>query len=193
MSRIRSRRLAPAALALLVAAAVAVAVLWWREGGVDVASGEALPATPTSAGSTSAAPTPAAAPTVADPVGADPRTGGTSVTEASTGAPSTTPSGPAPVAVNVTWSGWDDTTATVLAGGFVGDVVESGGTCTLTLTLGGVVVTGESPAEPDATSTSCGEVVVPGSGLAAGTWEAVLSYSSGRSAGQSAPFTVVVP
>ncbi|SNR88471.1 hypothetical protein SAMN04488107_0440 [Geodermatophilus saharensis] len=81
----------------------------------------------------------------------------------------------------------------MLAGGIVGDVVEAGGRCTLTLSRGGVVLTGESEAEPDAASTSCGEVAVSGAALTAGPWDAVLSYASDRSAGESAPFTVVVP
>ena len=50
----------------------------------------------------------------------------------------------------------------MLAGGYVSGVIEDGGVCTLTLTQGSSSVTVEGPAMPDATTTVCGGLVVPG-------------------------------
>ena len=52
---------------------------------------------------------------------------------------------------------------------------------------------GESLGTPNVTTTDCGEVRVGGDALTSGTWEAVLSYTSDRSAGESAVGEVVVP
>ncbi|WP_347057884.1 hypothetical protein ABC795_14455 [Blastococcus sp. HT6-30] len=98
-----------------------------------------------------------------------------------------------PVVVMSTYSGWDPGAGEAVAGGFVGDAVESGGTCTLTLSRGGVVASGSAEAVPDAATTSCGEVRAGGPALVPGTYEAVLSYTSARSTGESAVFSVVVP
>ncbi|MGY1672944.1 hypothetical protein [Geodermatophilus sp. SYSU D00710] len=100
---------------------------------------------------------------------------------------------PATVAVTTTYSGWDPSASAVVTGGFVGDLIEEGGTCSLVLSRDGVVLTGESTATPDASSTSCGEVRVTGAQLTPGPWEGVLRYSSPDTAGESAPFSVVVP
>lgn len=78
------------------------------------------------------------------------------------------------------------------AAGYVEGVVESGGTCALVLTQGGLVVTEEVEAIPDATATSCGLIQIPGERLARGTWEAVLTYRSEHSTGSSSPFDVEV-
>lgn len=96
------------------------------------------------------------------------------------------------VAVTVTYFGWNDGARQVQVGGFVGGVVEEGGVCTLTLTKGGATVTGRTEALPDASTTSCGEVAVPGDELSAGTWRAVLSYSSDGHSGASEPVDVEV-
>ena len=97
------------------------------------------------------------------------------------------------VTVSSTWSNWDESDRAVLVGGYVTGVTEAGGTCTLTLTKDGDEVTGHSTAEPDASTTSCGDLRATGGALAPGEWTAVLGYSSDRAAGTSAPFTVVVP
>jgi hypothetical protein len=89
------------------------------------------------------------------------------------------------VPVTVTFYGWNPTSQEVQVGGYVGGVVEEGGVCTLTLTKGGQTVTGRSEALPDASSTACGAVTVPGDEVAAGTWRAVLSYSSPAHSGTS--------
>jgi hypothetical protein len=89
------------------------------------------------------------------------------------------------VPVSVTYFGWNADAHEVQVGGFVGGVVEQGGVCTLTLTKGADTVTGRTEALPDASTTSCGEVVVPGAEVSAGTWQAVLSYSSDGHSGTS--------
>jgi hypothetical protein len=45
---------------------------------------------------------------------------------------------------------------------------------------------------PDASTTSCGSIVVPMDRLGAGTWRVVLSYASPSSAGSSTPVDVTV-
>lgn len=107
--------------------------------------------------------------------------------------PSSTTAALRSVLVSPTYSGWDPGAGAVVAGGFIADVVENGGTCTLTLTRDGVVVSGSAEATADASTTSCGEVRAEDPDLGSGTWEAVLSYASTRSTGESAAFSVVVP
>ena len=97
------------------------------------------------------------------------------------------------VVVSSTFSGWDASAGEIVAGGFVGDVVETGGTCTLTVTRAGVTASGSSEALPDASTTSCGEMRAGGRDLVPGTWDAVVSYTSARSTGASAVFSVVIP
>ncbi len=100
--------------------------------------------------------------------------------------------GPAAADVVLTWSGWDGASGQVQAGGYVTGVVETGGTCTLTLRSGGQLVTGTAPAEPDASTTVCA-VGVDGAGLGSGTWTAVLDYRSDAAAGSSDEREVEVP
>jgi hypothetical protein len=95
--------------------------------------------------------------------------------------------------VMVTYAVWEPTSSAVEEGSFVQGVVESGGTCTLTLTKGDTVVTESAPAEPDATTTSCGGISVQGSRLSSGTWSAVVSYESATTSGSSDATEVAVP
>jgi hypothetical protein len=120
----------------------------------------------------------------------------------STGAPtrgaspmtsSTGPSTGRRVDVSTTYAEWDRPTGGIVVGGIVSGVIEAGGTCTVTLTGGGASARGTSEGVSDAHDTSCGEVRVPGAGLSSGKWSGVLTYRSAAAAGQSAPFTVVVP
>jgi hypothetical protein len=97
------------------------------------------------------------------------------------------------VRVVTTFHDWNATTGQVMVGGYVEGVIEDGGTCTLTLTSGSSSATGSTRAHADATTTACGAVTVPGSQLAAGTWNAVLSYRSPEHSGTAAPVTVQVP
>jgi hypothetical protein len=96
------------------------------------------------------------------------------------------------ITVATSYHGWDAAGRAVVVGGYVDGLVESGGTCTLTLTQGQTSLTGTTQAEPDAASTTCGEVAVR-DGLTPGAWQAVLSYSSAAHSGSSPAVTVEVP
>ena len=96
------------------------------------------------------------------------------------------------VAVVLTYSAWSAADRQVLAGGYAAGVIEDGGVCTLTLTQGGSTVTVEGPAMPDASTTVCGGLVVPGNRLTAGTWQATLTYASSTHHGTSASAPVEV-
>jgi cytoskeletal protein RodZ len=78
------------------------------------------------------------------------------------------------------------------ARGFVPGITEEGGTCTLTLTKGGVTVTESKEATPDASTVSCGLITIDRSRLTTGSWTATLSYSSTKSEGKSSPNTIEV-
>ena len=95
--------------------------------------------------------------------------------------------------VVMTYSGWTDATASVEVGALVSGVVESGGTCTLTLTSGVRTATATTRAEPDASSTSCPVLAIRRSELSPGTWSAVVNYKSPSTSGQSKAARVVVP
>jgi hypothetical protein len=82
--------------------------------------------------------------------------------------------------VVLTYAGFEADTGTVQANGYVAGTVVDGGTCTLTLTKGGQRVTATSTSIADATTTSCG-LLETETGLAAGTWDAVLSYEGTES------------
>lgn len=92
----------------------------------------------------------------------------------------------------MSYSGYDAASDSVQASGYI-DLIETGGSCTLTLTSGGRSASGSSTASADATTTTCGAVVVPRSALAAGTWDGVLTYSSPTTVAESSHFSVSVP
>jgi hypothetical protein len=102
------------------------------------------------------------------------------------------PEGVAQVAL--TYAGWDAPSASVEVDAFVGDLIEDGGTCTLTLSRAGTgsrVVSGAASA--DATTTICAPLHVAGDQLASGTWTATVTYSSASGSGSSDPAEVTVP
>ena len=153
----------------------------WQAAGGGAAAGTTGPAaSPTGAGHGAGA---SASRTTHTP---DPLSGQTMVTEP----PVVVTTQDAPV--NVTFYGWDPTHQVVQVGGYVTGVIESGGTCTLTLTKDGRSVTGNSQARPDATTTSCGAITVPGAQLSGGSWQAVLSYRSADHAGAAAAVPIQV-
>ena len=148
--------------------------------------------------------TPSAQPSPTTPVGS-PTTGetGKPTDDATTEAPSdaTTdepPTIPPPsagvTAVTVTTSYWgfDRDSGSAFANGYA-NVVDQGGRCTLSLTKGSLTAMAQTNATADATTTACGEITVPGSELSPGTWQAVISYASPSSSGQSDPVEIVVP
>ncbi|MGY1743502.1 MULTISPECIES: hypothetical protein [unclassified Blastococcus] len=192
MSRARARKgprrgRVVAVVALVAAAAVAGGAVFLTSRWDDDTSESASSTTPPAATSPTAAEetdeTDGTGQTVPATDGAD---------DSSSAAPST-PAGPVEVTVVPTYSAWDPIASAFVAGGYVPDVIEDGGTCTLTLSHNGVVLTGESVASADATTTDCAEVRIAAEELAPGPWEAVLGYASAGATGESAPFSVVVP
>ena len=94
--------------------------------------------------------------------------------------------------VVITYGYVDPTTAAVVVAGYVGNVVEETGTCTLKLTKGATVLEAESTGMADAGSTACGALQIDASQLTAGTWTAVLEYSSPTTSGTSDSMTIEV-
>lgn len=89
----------------------------------------------------------------------------------------------------ITYAGPGTDPGTIEVAGFVPDVIEEDGTCTATLSGSGL--TASSQGYADATSTSCGLLVLetpPGPGQIV-----VLSYSSSSSRGSSDPTEVTHP
>ena len=103
--------------------------------------------------------------------------------------------GPRPQATDVVLAraAFDEESGSVRGSGYVSPVVETGGTCTLELTRDGRTVSVSGPAEPDASTTVCGGLAVPGDQVGPGRWEAVLRYRSANTSGESAPLDVEVP
>ena len=201
----RSRRGPVLVLVTLLLAAGAL-VLWTRSGDTAPAAAGTTPV-PTSGAPSEAAPSGTApseaAPTEAapsddaeEPVAEEPDAAPveTSQPAATTAAPEDEEAGGLPaVAVSLTYAGYDPTGPAVVAGGYAADVVEVDATCTLVLRRGGVELRGEALGTPSAATTDCGEVRVGGDALTSGTWEAVLTYTSETSVGESAAVEVEVP
>lgn len=152
---------------------------------------------PTASSSSAAASSSAA---IAAAATAKPGTYGTPVNPSLPNPPSVAtdpPVAPAPagtaVTVSISYSGWNAASSEADVGAYVQGIVESGGTCTLTLTKAGRSVVATTTATPSASSTSCGRMAVAGSKLSAGSWSAVASYRSPQHAGTSAPIEVTVP
>jgi hypothetical protein len=144
----------------------------------------------TSSGAVSSAPS---APGADTDAGQAPSSASSAATTSATtsAAPSATGSG-SPVQVVLGYAGWEPG-GNVEVGGFVASAIEVGGTCTVTLTREGRQVEATRPAEPDATTTNCGILVVPDDQLSPGDWQATLSYRSATSYGTSEPTLVTVP
>ena len=68
---------------------------------------------------------------------------------------------------------------------YVPGVVEDGGTCTLSLSNGGQIVSGSNKSFHDAQDTNCGQIIIDGGKLSPGDWQAVISYTSSSSEGKS--------
>lgn len=63
-------------------------------------------------------------------------------------------------------------------GGYVTGVVQDGGTCRAVLSRGDQQVSAETSGVADASTTSCGGLVVPADELSKGTWTVELQYES---------------
>lgn len=93
----------------------------------------------------------------------------------------------------ITYARWSNAIGAVEVGGYLAGIIEDDGTCTLTLTRGEVMVTGTVAGTPDASSTSCGGLTIPGDQLGTGHWDAVVTYDSSTSHGSSETVDVEVP
>jgi hypothetical protein len=76
--------------------------------------------------------------------------------------------------------------------GFVPDIIETNGSCTLTMTRGNNTVSKSRVALADAKNTTCGQTIIPFGELEPGQWIATLSYESSGSAGVSETTVVEV-
>ena len=95
--------------------------------------------------------------------------------------------------VRMTYIGWNAAAGAVEAAGFLPGVVESDGTCILTLTESGSSITASVAGTADASSTSCGGLAIPRASVLPGTWSAVLTYESAASRGTSETTQVEIP
>jgi hypothetical protein len=168
-----------AALALL--AALIGGVLWLRgdELAGATAAGTPVHSAPAQEGS-STAPTAPTAPRVTTPGEAT-----------ATDEPAPTAGGK--VNVVITQAGWGTSGTAAEVSGFVSGVIEDGGTCRVTMTHDGETVTAEREGLADATTTACGVIEIGDPDMASGWWDAVLSYESPTSSGESEPVAVLVP
>ena len=197
----RSRRRPLLVLVTLLLAAGAF-VLWTRSG--DPAPAAAETPTPTTTSAAVPSTTVPASDASSDASSEDPDAGTEEeADEEPSSRPTATRAAPEPeqeddggltaVAVSLSYTGYDAAAGAVVAGGYAADVVEEDATCTLVLRRGGVELRGESLGTANVTTTDCGEVRVGGDALTSGTWEAVLSYTSDTSVGESSVGEVVVP
>ena len=89
---------------------------------------------------------------------------------------------------------WNASGSVLSGSAFVTNVSESGGTCVMLATLGGVTVkSAPVSSEPDASTTVCGTVTIPGSQLRAGSWAVKFTYVSTKYAGESNSENVQIP
>jgi hypothetical protein len=187
-----SRRRGALVLTVLVLALAAAAAGYVVTRGWPTSADPAAAGTPTTGATATEDPAGVSAPPSAvddDAIGgesADPSSGQTVATDTPVVVTATS------VPVVVTYSGWNAAAGAVQVGGFASGVVEDGGACTLTLTLGATRVSATAAAVADASTTACGQLSVPGSKLANGTWQAVLSYASASHTGRAAPVAVEV-
>jgi hypothetical protein len=89
--------------------------------------------------------------------------------------------------------GQDAGTGALSAAAGVPGVVETGGTCTLTATIGNQTRSASGPATRSASAMACADgLSIPRSQLVAGTWMVQVSYSSQRYTGTSDTQVVTV-
>lgn len=104
--------------------------------------------------------------------------------------PVTTDSGKRSVTPTITYAGQYGSQVEV--GGFVSGVFEDGGTCTLTLQRGSAKQTAQVVGVRGANSVDCPVMAIQTGSLEKGTWEAIVSYSSPTSEGQSSTRSIEV-
>lgn len=103
---------------------------------------------------------------------------------------SSNPSNP----VSVTISYVAPTSVGIEAGGYISNILENDGTCTLTLTRGSYSVSATSTGIVDVNKTTCPQIRISNDKIPErGEWSAVLGYSSGKNKGFSDSQKVVIP
>jgi hypothetical protein len=85
---------------------------------------------------------------------------------------------PIDAAVQITYSGPDEAAGGVVVGAYVAGLIEDGGRCAVTLSLDGTTAAAESDGTADASTTSCGQMLVPFDELSPGSWAVDVTYSS---------------
>lgn len=100
---------------------------------------------------------------------------------------------PSVVSVQVTRAGWDPVLGGIVAVGVIPNILEGGGTCSVSATREGTTVSETVAGEPDAASTVCRETRIGAERLAPGEWKVVIQYISPTSTGESEEVVVVVP
>jgi hypothetical protein len=88
--------------------------------------------------------------------------------------------------------GQDQASKNVEVGAFVPGVYEDGGKCTLTLTNQGVIITEVREGAKNVSNTTCGIFTVKRDRVTAGSWSAVVQYSSSKATGTSSQINVTV-
>lgn len=81
-------------------------------------------------------------------------------------------------ALQISYTGVDEAAGGVVVGAYVAGLIEDGGRCVLTLTLDGDTASAESTGIADASTTSCGQMLVPVAEVSAGTWSVEVTYAS---------------
>lgn len=95
-------------------------------------------------------------------------------------------------AVTITFVNYSN--SAVQAAGFVGNVFEDGGNCTLTISKGSSKVSATSTGFKDVNKTTCPPITINRSQIPqGGDWSAILSYNSSKASGSSTPKTISVP
>ncbi|MBD8533859.1 hypothetical protein [Plantibacter sp. CFBP 13570] len=83
-----------------------------------------------------------------------------------------------PPEVVLVFASMDEDGASASASAYVAGVLENGGVCTFSFTLGDTVVTREAEGLADKSTTTCGTVQVPVTELSTGTWTVAVQYAS---------------
>ncbi|TQN41518.1 hypothetical protein FHU33_0886 [Blastococcus colisei] len=86
-----------------------------------------------------------------------------------------TPSG---ADVRITYAVADEAEGGVAVGALVAGIIENGGECILVLQQAGRSVTTATEARADASTTTCGQLLVPFADLGSGSWTATVTYVS---------------
>ncbi|NII50176.1 hypothetical protein [Frigoribacterium endophyticum] len=155
----------------------------------------AAPSTPAASGTPTSEPSPGASttpPATAEPSGPASASGPAAPGATTTPAPAP-PADPAPVSPLVTFDQWTASTRTLAVGATVPGVVETGGTCTLSVTDGAATVEGSFAALPSASSTDCGSMSLQSDSFSPGQWTVSVTYVSATSAGSVDDYEVTIP